>query len=123
MIAPPRLVAGQGVGRDISFNVEGTSLNLKQGTPCSLWGDGCPASVLCTRRGQRGAGCSGPRGLSPHLAGDGVWGPFDPPITAGRDMGPGGWPGPAQSSLTTQTCPLYPGCFGGVSSPCLRGTV
>lgn len=35
MIAPLRLVAGQGVGRDISFNVEGTSLNLKQGTPCS----------------------------------------------------------------------------------------
>ena len=35
MIAPLWLVAGQGVGRDTSFNVEGTSLNLKQGTPCS----------------------------------------------------------------------------------------
>lgn len=56
-------------------------------------------------------------------AGDGVWGPSDLPIMAGRDMGAGRWPGPAQSSLATQTCPLYPGCFGGVSSPCLCGTV
>lgn len=33
MIAPLWLVVGQGVGRDISFNVEGTSLNLSRAHP------------------------------------------------------------------------------------------
>lgn len=61
MIASLWLVAGQGVGRDISFNVEGTSLNLSRAHPARsrLWGDGCPTNVLSTHCGMGGAGCSG----------------------------------------------------------------
>jgi len=57
MIAPLRLVVGQGVGRDISFNVEGTSLHLKPGTPCSRAGCGQTGVPAPAQHPLRWAGC------------------------------------------------------------------
>lgn len=58
------------------------------------------------------------------LQGMGSGVPLTPPSRQGGMWGQGDGQGlPRAHSLATQTCPLYPGCFGGVSSPCLRGTV
>lgn len=130
MIAPLWLVAGPGVGRDISFNVEGTSLNLSRAHPAReqtvgrrvsreraqhpLQYGGCwmlwssqTKPLLCSLWGMAAGLRSGVPPSSPHHeCGKGVV-----PVEGMRLTGP------VQSTLPPQIFPLCPGCFGGMSSP------
>lgn len=135
MIAPPWLVAGEGVGRDISFNVEGTSLSRRRAHPARqqtvgrrvshepaqhplrhggcwvLWSSRAKPSLCSLGGWQLGRGLGSPHPC-PHDCGKGVV-----PVEGMR------LPGPVQSSLPPQMFPLCSGCFGGggVVFPCGHG--